>query len=101
MTLIIAYILAILMGFILGLLGAGGAILTIPILVYLVGMNPMDAITSSLFVVCLTSLSAGLNYIRIKKINARAIFLFGIPSVITIWCTRRYLLPLIPDPVLK
>lgn len=85
------------MGFILGLLGAGGAILTIPILVYLVGLDAQLAITCSLFIVCLTSLTGGIRYIYYKQVHFNSILAFGIPSVIAVWTMRKFVLPIIPD----
>ena len=99
--LILVYVLAACMGFTLGLLGAGGAVLTIPILVYLVGMNSLDAISCSLFVVCLTSFSASVRYMLKKQVDYKAVLLFGIPSILSVWLFRAKVLPLIPDPVLK
>lgn len=99
--LIIVYVLAALMGFTLGLLGAGGAVLSIPIFVYLVGMSSLDAISCSLFVVCLTSISAGVRYMLKRQIDYKAVLLFGLPSIIAVWFFRAQVLPRIPDPLLK
>jgi len=54
----VAAILALLIGVSLGLLGGGGSILTLPVLVYVVGIAPKDAIATSLLVVGFTSASA-------------------------------------------
>lgn len=89
------------MGFILGLLGAGGAILTIPILVYLVGMDAQLAISCSLFVVCLTSLTGGLRYLKNQQVNFHAFLAFGIASVFAVWFSRAWILPAIPDPIIQ
>lgn len=50
------YLLALLTGLSLGLLGGGGSILAVPILVYGAGLGPRDAIASSLVVVGISSL---------------------------------------------
>ena len=89
------------MGFILGLLGAGGAILTIPILVYLVGMDAQVAITCSLFIVCITSLTGGIRYIYYQQVHFNSIIAFGIPSVIAVWIVRKFVLPAIPDILIQ
>jgi uncharacterized membrane protein YfcA len=89
------------MGFILGLMGAGGAILTIPILVYLVGMDAQLAIACSLFIVSITSLTGGLRYIFHKQVHFKSILLFGIPSVIAVWIVRKFVLPIIPDLLIQ
>ena len=47
----VGYIAAIFVGLVLGLIGAGGAILTVPILVYLMDIDPVTATVYSLFIV--------------------------------------------------
>ena len=97
--LIVVFICAFIMGLSLGLLGAGGAVLTIPIFVYLVHMDAQIAISSSLFVVCMISLFGGLNYYKKFLVDFRSVVLFGIPSVIFVCLSRTFLLPWIPDPI--
>lgn len=50
----VAAFLSIFIGVAVGLLGGGGSILTTPLLVYVVGFDPKQAITASLFVVAVT-----------------------------------------------
>ena len=74
---------AIAIGIVLGLLGGGGSILTVPALVYWAGLPPSEATTSSLVVVGLTSLSAALQHARRGHLRFRAALLFaasGIPG---------------------
>lgn len=99
LTLLLAYLCAILIGLSLGILGAGGAILTIPVFVYVLNVNGLDAITCSLFVVCLTSLTTAIQYLRKKLVNPKAILSFGIPSILSVWIFRGLVLPSIPDPL--
>jgi uncharacterized membrane protein YfcA len=69
-------------GISLGLLGGGGSILTVPALVYLGGLAPFEATTSSLVVVGLTSVSGALQHARNGRVDVRAALLFaatGIP----------------------
>ncbi|MBK9109545.1 MAG: sulfite exporter TauE/SafE family protein [Saprospiraceae bacterium] len=95
--LFLAFLCAILIGLSLGIIGAGGAILTIPVFVYVLKVNGLDAITCSLFVVCLTSFTTAIQYFRMKQIHVRAIISFGIPSLISVWIFRGFVLPAIPD----
>jgi len=75
--LIVAAILALLVGLMLGLLGGGGAILTTPMLIYLVGLEPKEAITASLVVVGVTSaISAGF-HTRLGNVDFRTGAIFG------------------------
>jgi len=96
---ILGYIGAFLMGISLGVIGGGGSIFSVPILVYIFGVNPVIATAYSLFIVGLTSLSGSINHIRLGNINWKAVFFFGIPSITTVFITRTLLIPLIPDPV--
>ena len=74
---ILGYIAAILIGISLGLAGSGGSILTVPVLVYLMGIEPLAATTGSLFIVGLTSLVGGLRAYSKKLLDFRAVSEFG------------------------
>ena len=58
---IVGYIASLLIGISLGLIGGGGSILTVPVLVYLFGLQPLVATSYSLFVVGSTSLVGAIN----------------------------------------
>ena len=62
---ILGYVLAVIIGVSLGLIGGGGSILTVPVLVYLLHVDPVLATTYSLFIVGFTSLVGGVKaYIK-------------------------------------
>jgi uncharacterized membrane protein YfcA len=94
---ILGYIAAIFIGISLGMVGSGGSILTVPVLVYLMHINPLLATTSSLFIVGITSFAGGLRAYSKKLVDFRAVTEFGIPSIFSIFITRHYLLPSLPD----
>ncbi|MDZ4795332.1 MAG: sulfite exporter TauE/SafE family protein [Bacteroidota bacterium] len=94
---IIGYIASILIGVSLGMVGSGGSILTVPVLVYLMGVNPLLATTSSLFIVGVTSLVGGIRAYTKRQVDFKAVTEFGIPSILSIFITRHYLLPALPD----
>ncbi len=94
---ILGYILAIGMGAVLGLIGAGGSILTVPILVYLLGVDTVTATGYSLLIVGLTSLIGVYHYYKKKKIDVRTAVIFAIPSLLAVYFTRRHLVPAMPD----
>jgi len=96
---IIGYIGAILMGLSLGLIGGGGSILTVPILVYLFQLDAVLATAYSLFIVGLTSLVGSVSHMRLGNIHWRTAIVFGIPSIISVFLTRSYVVPMIPDPI--
>ena len=91
------YCLSVLIGFSLGLIGGGGAILAIPVLVFFFDIDPEAATTYSLFIVGITAVSGSINHYRIRNIDYITVFLFGIPSVIMLFVMRRYLLKQIPS----
>lgn len=69
--------LSTLVGVSLGILGGGGSILTVPILVYVAGMDPKDAIAASLFVVGVTSAAGAVSHARAGRVRWRTGLLFG------------------------
>ena len=73
----LGYALGILIGVTLGLLGGGGAILSVPILVYILHVPVKSAVPTSLVVVGLTSLVGVLRHHRAGNVNARAALAFG------------------------
>jgi uncharacterized membrane protein YfcA len=94
---VIAYIAAVFIGISLGMIGSGGSILTVPVLVYLLHINPLLATTSSLFIVGTTSLAGGLRAYQRGLVDFKAVTEFGIPSIFSIFVTRHYLFPAIPS----
>jgi len=93
---ILGYILAVLVGVSLGLIGSGGSILTVPILVYVMGVNPILATAYSLFIVGSTALVGGVQSALQKRADFKTVFIFGIPSIAAVYITRMWLVPLIP-----
>ena len=97
---ILGYIGAVVMGLSLGLIGGGGSILTVPILVYLFQVDAVLATAYSLFIVGLTSLVGSFSHIKLGNVHWRTAIVFGIPSIISVFLTRSYLVPRIPDPIM-
>ncbi len=94
---LLGYLASILIGLSLGMVGSGGSILTVPVLVYLMGVNPSLAAASSLFIVGSTSLVGGLRAYSKKLVDFKAVIDFGIPSIFSIFITRHYLFPSLPN----
>lgn len=97
MTELIAFAFSILIGISLGLIGGGGSILTLPVLVYLLHINPVLSTAYSLFVVGSTSLVGSVSYMKKGLVSYKAAVIFAIPSLISVYLTRKYLIPLVPD----
>ena len=96
---IIGFASAILIGVSLGLIGGGGSILTVPVLVYILGVNPVLATAYSLFVVGSTSLVGAATYMKKGLVNYKTALVFAIPSFIAVFLTRKFLVPALPDPL--
>jgi uncharacterized membrane protein YfcA len=92
---------AILMGVTLGLIGGGGSILTVPILVYLFSVDAVLATAYSLFIVGFTSLIGSFSHMKMGNVHWRTAIVFGIPSIISVFLTRLYLVPAIPNPIIQ
>ena len=87
-------------GIVLGLIGGGGSILTVPIFVYALGIDPVIATAYSLFVVGFTSLVGTITNVFKKLIDYKIGITFAIPSLIAVYLTRKWLVPAIPDPII-
>jgi len=98
---LLGYFGSILTGISLGLIGGGGSILTVPILVYLMGISPVSATAYSLFVVGFSSLVGSFNYIKKELVCIRTAVIFGLPSILAVYGTRKYLVPSIPETVFE
>lgn len=99
MEIILGYIGALIVGLTLGLLGGGGSILTVPILVYLLALNPVTATAYSLFVVGTTSLVGSIRNLSKGMVDVKVAVIFAIPAFIAVYLTRRFLVPAIPDKI--
>ncbi len=96
---ILGYLAAIVIGISLGLIGGGGSILTVPVLVYLFGVNPVLATAYSLFIVGSTSLFGAIPKYKQGLVNLKTAAIFGIPAIAAVYATRKWLIPFIPDHI--
>lgn len=90
---------SVLIGVSLGILGGGGSILTVPILVYLAGMDTKEAIATSLFVVGATSLVGLVPHARAGRVRWRTGLIFGAVSMVGAYGGGR-LAEYVPETVL-
>lgn len=98
---ILGYIGALFIGLVLGLIGGGGSILTVPILVYLLGINPITATAYSLFVVGSSALVGAIKNIQKKLVDFKTAIVFAVPAFTAVFLTRKYLVPAIPEQFYK
>lgn len=98
---ILGYVGALFIGLVLGLTGGGGFILTVPILVYLMSINPVTATAYSLFIVGTTSTFGAIQNYRKNLVDLKNGFIFAIPSFVAVYLTRKYIVPEIPKIILE
>ncbi|MEM7185514.1 MAG: sulfite exporter TauE/SafE family protein [Bacteroidota bacterium] len=93
----LGYLCALLIGVILGLIGGGGSILTVPVFVYLLSINPVTATAYSLFVVGVSALVGAFRNLQKGWVDVRTAIVFAIPAFIAVYIARKFALPAIPD----
>jgi uncharacterized protein len=96
---ILGYFLAVLMGATLGLIGAGGSILTVPILVYFFKIPPLTATAYSLLIVGSTALIGAVSYYKKNLVKIKSAAIFATPATISVLCTRALVLPNLPSQI--
>jgi uncharacterized membrane protein YfcA len=96
---LLGYIASVLIGISLGLIGSGGSILTVPVLVYLFGVEPVFATAYSLFIVGSTAAVGSIGYLRKGLVDIRTALVFGAPSILAVFIARAYVVPAIPKEV--
>ncbi len=97
----LGYLSAIIIGLVMGLIGGGGSILSVPIFVYVFGFDAVTATALSLFVVGITSFVGASGFMREKLIDFKTAFIFGIPSVLGVLFSRRLVLPHLPHYIIN
>ncbi|OOG72755.1 sulfite exporter TauE/SafE family protein [Algoriphagus sp. A40] len=98
-VILVGFAAAVIIGISLGLIGGGGSILTVPVLVYILGVDPVLATAYSLFVVGSTSLVGAGTFMKKGLVNYKTAIVFAIPSFIAVFLTRKFLVPWLPDPL--
>jgi uncharacterized protein len=97
MLMFLGYCFALVMGLTLGLIGAGGSILTVPILVYFLQVEPIVATGYSLLIVGCAALIGAWRYYARGLVNFKAAAIFMAPAMIVVLLTRAYVVPSLPD----
>lgn len=94
---ILGYIGALLIGIVLGLIGGGGSILTVPVLVYILGVDVVLSTAYSLFIVGTTALVGAIQNAFKGMVDFKTGIIFAIPSFIAVFLTRKFLVPAFPE----
>tara|TARA_B100001287_G_scaffold185161_1_gene156192 strand:- start:2711 stop:3496 length:786 start_codon:yes stop_codon:yes gene_type:complete len=98
---VIGYLCALLIGVVLGLLGGGGSILTVPIFVYILGVSPILATSYSLFVVGFTAMVGVYKNYKKSMVDVKTGVVFAIPAFVGVFFARKFLLPKIPNEIIS
>lgn len=93
---IIGLVFSLLIGIVLGLVGGGGSILTVPLVHYFFGESLFLATTYSLFVVAVAASIGVLTRLKDDQIDFRGGLVFVVPSMITAFLIRRYVMEMFP-----
>jgi uncharacterized membrane protein YfcA len=94
---IIGYLGAALTGLVLGILGGGGAIFSVPVLVYIFHVKATEATAYSMFIVAIAAAIGAVQNIRKKMVEWNAVAWYGVPSLITVFITRKFIIHAIPE----
>ncbi len=95
----LGYFFSILIGIILGLIGAGGSILIIPVLVYLFRFDTEKATSYSLFIIGFASLIGSISQYKLGNLKLKTAIIFASPSILSVLLVRNFLLPIIPNSI--
>lgn len=93
----LGYLGALAIGLVLGLIGGGGSILTVPVLVYIMNFDPVISTAYSLFVVGASAAVGAFRNFQKGLVDFRTAFVFAVPAFIGVYSTRRYIVPAIPE----
>ena len=85
---IIGVIGALSIGIVLGLIGAGGSILTVPIFVYILDVSPVQATAYSLFVVGFAALFGAIKNAQEKLVDYKTGLVFAFPAFLGVYISR-------------
>lgn len=93
---IIGLFLALLIGTVLGLVGGGGSILTVPLVHYFYGESMLIATSYSLFIVAIASGVGVIQRLKHDVIDFKNGIIFLIPSMLTAFAIRAFVMPMFP-----
>jgi uncharacterized membrane protein YfcA len=96
---LITYVASLFVGLSLGMVGAGGSILTVPVFIYVLKIDPLTSSIYSMFIVGISSLAGGIRSLFHKLVDLKTMVMFGIPSVTGVLIARKLIFPSIPDQI--
>src|SRR5262245_41320592 len=90
------YLMVFIIGVVMGLIGAGGSILTSSVLIYVFSINPILSASYTLLIVGIISLVGVVQYFRKGQVDIRTGLLFALPALLMVFFMRRMVMPAIP-----
>jgi len=100
MEIIIGYIFFILSGLLFGLFGAGGSLVTLPILMFFFSISFKISTSYSLIIIFFTSLFGILLTKNFKIFKIRSVLIFAIASILGVCFSRNFLFEMISEKIL-
>lgn len=98
---VLGYISAVMIGMVLGLFGAGGAIISFPALVYFMKIPPIQASIYSLIIVGIASAVGVYKHFAEKNIDVKVSLIFSVPLLIAFYLFKFLIIPAIPQNILS
>jgi len=93
---LLGYATAVLIGVLLGLLGGGGAVIVVPVLVYLFKKDAITATAYSLFIVSVSAFVGFLRSLAKGMVDVRTGVVFAIPALVATYAMRAWAMPAMP-----
>lgn len=81
----------------MGLIGAGGSILSSGLMIYIFGLNPIISASYTLLNVGVISFIGSVQYYKKNLVNIPVGIFFALPAIATVLCMRSFIMPAIPD----
>lgn len=93
---IIGYLILVLSGITLALIGGGGSLLSTPVMIYFFQMDAAQSTTYALFVVAIGSAYGAFTYTKKRYIDIRLAIEFALPCFVSIFLVRSYGITSVP-----
>ena len=94
---IFGWISAMVAGIVMGLLGGGGSTIAVPVLVFLLGVSPVNATAYSLFIVGCAATIGTWGSMKRGQVDFKTGMTFAIPSLFAVYVVQRWGIPAIPE----
>jgi uncharacterized membrane protein YfcA len=90
-------LIPVIIGLVLGLIGGGGSVLTVPYLIYIVGQDTKEAFATSLFAVGVAALVGALYHASKSNLVLLKSVFFGFWGMLASYLSARFLVPFLSD----